>query len=130
MQPWHAEVVELHEFFEQYFAGALPGDAIGRLESALAPEFTIVSPAGVESSRAETIAAITSAHGSRDDLRMSIESPRLLVDGAASILARYVEVHHTGDGERRRVSTVAFRRDVDGPNGVRWQSVHETWLPD
>lgn len=125
---WHAEIIELHDFFERYFAGTHEPETIARLDKALATDFTIVSPSGTESTREQTIASISAAHGSTTALEMSIESVRLVSDDGATIVARYVEVHHGAD-PTRRLSTVVFDRAADGPNGVRWRTVHETWLP-
>ena len=55
MQLWHREIIELHEFFVGYYLGAIDADGIGRLEVALAPEFTIIGPGGGEASRDQTV---------------------------------------------------------------------------
>lgn len=129
MEAWHQEIVELHEFFEGYFLGAIGADDVGRLEAALTPEFTIVGPGGRESTRAQTVAAIREAHAHTSQLKVTITDARLLVALPDVVIARYVEHHEVAGTTNERVSTVVFDRASDAPNGVRWRTVHETWLP-
>ena len=130
METWHREIVELHQFFEQYFWGLIDADDVGRLEAALAPEFTIVGPGGDESTRADTIAAVRRAHAHTSQLKIEIHDARLLIDRPESLVARYVEHQETGAVTTDRLSTVVFARDAGAPNGLRWLAVHETWSPD
>jgi hypothetical protein len=129
MEAWHREIVELHEFFEGYFLGTIGADDIGRLEAALAADFTIVGPGGGESTRAQTVAAIREGHAHRSQLEVTITDARLLVDRPDVVIARYVEHHQLGDTMSERLSTVVFTREPGAPNGLRWRTVHETWLP-
>ncbi len=129
MEPWHLEIIELHKFFEAYFLGTIDADDVGRLEVALAPDFTIVGPGGGESSRDQTVAAIRGAHAHTSQLRISITDARLLVEWPDLLVARYVEHQELADAVTDRVSTVVFSRAADAPNGLGWRTVHETWLP-
>jgi hypothetical protein len=54
LPPWHAEIVELHNFFFGWLGGTLPAtDAIyARLVDTMALEFAMVSPRAVRPSRA------------------------------------------------------------------------------
>lgn len=127
MEAWHREIIELHEFFEGYFLGAIRADDVGRLEAALAPDFTIVGPGGGESSRAQTVAALRDGHAHTSQLAITITDARLLAELPDAVVARYVE-HHEGAGAGSdRLSTVVFSRAPDAPNGLRWRTVHETW---
>ena len=110
MKAWHREVVELHEFFEGYFLGSIDADDVSRLESALAPDFTIVGPSGCESSRDATIAAIRAGHGTVSGLSISIIDTRVVAESTATMIARYVEVHESAELTNRRLSTVVFAR--------------------
>ena len=129
MEPWHSEIVELHEFFERYYLGDIGADDVGRLEAALASDFTIVAPGGAESSRAQTIAAIRGGHAHTSRFTISIVDARLLAESPDLLVARYVEHQETADSVTDRLSTVVFSRAPDAPNGLRWRTVHETWLP-
>jgi hypothetical protein len=128
MDAWHKEVVELHEFFEAYFLGTTDMADLHLLEAVLAPGFTIVGPNGTESSRAETIEAIRGGHGHTSSLVITITEARLLSTTAETVVARYVENHALSEGSNHRLSTVVFTRVPDAPNGLQWQSVHETWV--
>jgi len=48
LPPWHAEIVELHDFFQGWLGDTLPAtDAVyARLVDTQAPEFVIVTPGG------------------------------------------------------------------------------------
>lgn len=129
MDAWHREIVELHEFFEGYFLGAIDADDVGRLEAALAPDFTIIGPGGDESSRDQTVAAIRGGHAHASQFMISIVDARLLLESPELLVARYVEHQETADSVTDRLSTVVFTRASDAPNGLRWRTVHETWLP-
>ena len=123
---WINEIDELHQFFEQWFLGA--DVEFERLEAALTPDFTIVSPDGSVTGRAETLDWLRGAHGTDDDLRMATTDHRLLHESDTVLVASYVETHVRGERIHRRLSTVVFARDADADNGLRWVRVHETWL--
>lgn len=127
------EVVELHDFFEAWFTGALPDDAAAfeRFAGVMAPGFAIVSPEGRLAERAQILDAVRSGHGSAPEgLRITVENAagRALGDGLQ--LVTYEE-WHARDGDRKGRLSSAVLRARDGlPNGVEWLHVHETWLPD
>lgn len=125
--PWRTEIDELHAFFEAYFLGRIAKDEIGRVERALASDFTILGPHGDESDRAATLAAIENGHGHTDSLEITVSEHRLIVSTDAHVVATYVENHKLIDRTNHRVATVVFERDPDGPNGLRWIRVQETW---
>lgn len=122
---WQHEIEELHDFFERWYDGA--EDDFARCDSVLTAGFSIVGPGGEELDRAAIVSVIREAHG-RGGLSISTEDHELLWEGAESVVARYVEVHQKGDQQTRRLSTVVFRRDEAAPNGLVWQTVHETWV--
>ena len=126
MTGWQTEIEELHVTFEAYFLGTL--DTLDRVEQALADDFTIVGPYGIESSRAETMSALRDAHGHTDSLEISITDLALLLETSECLVARYVENHQLGEQTNHRLSTVVFAKDDAAPNGLRWRRVHETWL--
>ena len=128
MDPWHREILDLHDFFEAYFLGTAPVDELDRLEAALADDFTIVGPHGVESSRVETVDSIRAGHGHSSHLRITVTEARLISDDDDTVTARYVENHELADRTNHRLSTVVFVRSADAPNGLRWRTVHETWI--
>ncbi len=124
---WRDEIIELHQAFETWFLGT--GESLDRVEEALDPRFTFVGPDGSESDRAAIIEQIAAGRGHTNDLTITTSDHVLLEATAEVALARYVEIHNWPDGRsNRRLSTVVFRVDPTGPNGLRWLRVHETWL--
>ena len=123
---WRREIEELHDVFQRYFLGTI--DSLDRVEVALAPEFSIVGPTGVESSRRETMRALLAGHGHTAELVITITDPELLAETSDTIVARYVENHLLARRSNHRVTTVVFAKDAKAPNGVRWLRAHETWI--
>lgn len=123
---WQREVIELHELFESYFLGAT--DSLARVEQALADDFTIVGPDGSVNDRDQTLAALRDGHSHTTSLAIVISEMVLLAESDEFVVASYVEGHELALRSNRRLTTVVFRRDVDGPNGLRWVRAHETWL--
>ena len=126
MSNWQAEIVELHDFFEAWFLGT--DVDFDRVESVLAPEFTIVGPDGEVEDRAATIGFLRDAYGSDDELNMITSDYRLLHEGRDTLVASYVETHLRGEKRWRRRSTVTFAREAKAVNGLVWVRVHETWI--
>jgi hypothetical protein len=124
LPPWHAEVVELHDFFQGWLGGTLPAtDAVyARLVDTQALEFTIVTPGGE---------CLRAAHGSRPGWQMWIENAELRYAQGGLTVATYEEWQRHADGTvTGRLSTVVFRDQPGTPNGLAWVHVHETWLPE
>lgn len=129
---WHTEIIELHDFFVAWFAGALPATdaAYARLVDTMAPEFVIVSPGGVLTLREPLITQLRAAHGSRPGWQIWIENAELRFQQGGLTGATYEEWQRHADGTvTGRLSTVVFRARADTPNGLVWLHVHETWLP-
>jgi len=127
MDAWEREVVELHEVFEAYFLGTMAND-LSRVEAALAPEFSMVAPSGDEVNRTEIMEYLQAAYGTLAQFKIWIEDVRVQFQSDELVLASYIEAQSSSDGETRRRSSVMFRRDAGGPNGLRWLRLHETWL--
>lgn len=126
MDPWLREVIELHDYFEAYFLGEV--DGLDRVESALAPDFTMAGPSGSTSSRAETIAMIEAGRAHTESLKMTITEPQLLLEDHATLVATYVENQQWSDASNQRLTTVVFGKDSSAPNGLLWRRIHETWI--
>ena len=121
-----AEIVALHDFFTGWFRGEVPNDdpSFAKFPDALAPGFVIVSPTGTLSDRDTVLAGVRGAHGSwgpDDSIRISNVAVRIRTD--ETIVATYEEWQRREGTERGRLSTVVF------DSRLRWQHVHETWLP-
>ena len=133
-----AEVLGLHAFLKAWLGGTI-ADApamFARLESALADDFTQVTPGGARLSRADVIAALRGAHGTRAGagaFRITIREPELLHLRPPLVVLGYVE-EQGGAGAivTRRRSTALFEAlgesTPDAHAGLRWLALHETWI--
>jgi hypothetical protein len=77
--PWQQEIIELHEFFAQWFGGSLPDTdaAFARFADTMATEFVIIAPTGTLLGRAELLPRLRAAHGSSPGCQIWIERPAL-----------------------------------------------------
>ena len=127
------EVVELHVFLEQWFTGRLPDtdEAFARFESALAPRFTLVDPAGELLDRATVVGAVRGGHGrsAGEEFTIRIEKATVRHRSTAACLVTYEEWHDTATTSRGRLSSVLFVHRSGAPNDLEWLHLHETWLP-
>jgi hypothetical protein len=126
--PVITEIVELHAFFDAWYAGrSQPGD-FERMETSMAPEFHLVTPDGHLLARDEIIGVVRTGYGSRP-IRIWIEDAAVLWREGSVTCARYQEWQDPGTGREGRLSTALFRDDPAAPHGVVWLHVHETRLP-
>jgi hypothetical protein len=126
------EIRELHQFFEEWFAGSLveSDEAFARFSDVLTDGFTIVTPGGVELDRQAIMDAVRTGHGSDAGARIWIERVQIRHALGKTVVATYEEWQQsTGQAAKGRLSTVVFARDASTPNGLVWLHVHETWLP-
>ena len=133
------EIVELHQFFEDWFNAALaPTDeSFGRFASVIADDFVMVTPGGSLVERAPLVAGLRASHGrwrGQEPVgRIWIENVRVhrILEGGDLAIATYEEWQEiAGEEIRGRLSTVVLRVKEWAPNGLEWLHVHETWLSD
>ncbi len=127
------EVVELHQFFQDWFNAELTKDdaSFERFEGVLAADFEIVGPNGRKTARADVLPGLRAAHGQHVGKEFSIAvrevESRTVAEGV--VLVTYEE-HQMAAGKPRGWQSSALFRVRDGvPNGVEWLHVHETYLP-
>ena len=122
------EIVELHRFFEEWFAGrSEPGD-FARFSVVLAPDFTMIGPDGRLIESQPLLEAVGKAGASKKGLRIWIEKVVALTRIGDVTLAVYEECQDLNGKTNRRRSSVLFRDNRENPNGLEWIHVHETWL--
>ena len=127
-----AEILELHQFFEDWFAGRLEPSATAfeRCRRVLPPDFTLINPDGVRTDQPELLERLQSAHGSARDtyfhIRIDEVSSRPL--GADLHLVTYQEWQDTDEFVTARWSTAIMKEDAEAPNGLVWLHVQETWI--
>ena len=127
------EVVELHQFFTQWFNGELTNDdaSFARLAKALGPDFEIIGPDAHRLGQEAVLGAIRSGHGGRAEGGFAIEVKNVQSRsvGGGLVLVTYEE-HQTRAGQVRAWQSSALFRDLPGnPNDVQWIHVQETYLP-
>ncbi len=124
---WQTEIIEPHEFFEQLFLGTTT--SLDRADHALHGDFTMAGPHGTRSPRAQVMDQLEAGIGHSAELSIAVEGFELIAETDDLVVAEYIEVHRLSDDRtNRRRSTVVFRKEPDGPNGLRWLRVHETWV--
>lgn len=126
MDPWHKEIVELHEHFEAYFLGTI--DSLDRVDAALAPTFTMAGPDGSVADRDQVMAALKAGHAHTQSLTISITDAELLAESGDLVVATYIEGHALASGSNHRRTTVVFQRADSAPNGLQWTRAQETWV--
>jgi hypothetical protein len=130
------EVFELHRFVGWWLRGEVPDTdaAFSLFPDALAEEFVLVSPSGRAEVRAEVLARIRAAHGEHadpaHDYALWVRELACRPLGPDHAFCTYEEWHSLRGVERGRRSTALLRREPGAPNGVVWEHVHETWLPE
>ena len=128
------EIVELHQFFEDWFAGKLPDTdaAFARFADALHPDFHIIPPNGSVLDRAAILERLRAAHGRTANasppfvIEVRAVQRRSAVDGG--VVLTYEEWQGAGTPTEGRTSSVLMRRHDSAPNGLQWVHVHETAL--
>jgi hypothetical protein len=117
------EIADLHRVFERVL-GAGEDDA-GRFEAAFADSFGMVMPNGKRLTRAEVLAFLRAARGTRGaDFRIAIEDVAVLHAAAPLFLMHYVERQWLHGTETTRRAVALF----DATAAPRWLFVQETWV--
>ena len=126
------EVVELHQFFQEWFNGTIPNtDAqFARFADVLDVGFGMVSPDGRFTSRKPLLDGLRGSYGRSQQSpgRIWIENFVTRQAGPNWLLAAYEEWQTFDTQTTSRLSTVFFEEDNTAPNGLIWLHVHETWL--
>jgi hypothetical protein len=127
------EISRLHNFFTQWFAGAIPDDESmfdREVGDTLVDGFVNIQPAGTMLSRDILLEQIRSGHGKNPAFNISVENVRLHHHLPGDILLVTYEEYQQGAmnsaSENGRLST-ALLRPIDGR--FEWLWVHETALP-
>ncbi len=127
------EIVELHQFFQDWFNGAILNNDVtfARFKEVIDPSFAIISPAGKLTTYDDLLSGLREAyaHSEQNPGRIWIENVVVRQKEAAFVLATYEEWQSFNDVTNGRLSTVIFIPSSNSPNGLRWRHVHETWLP-
>lgn len=125
------EITELHAFFEHWFSGQFKerDDVFQRVENALHPDFEIITPKGDRLDQSEILDSIRAGFDAHSELSIDLKNIELFHVGSDVAVATFEEWQtEPPEGPTGRLSTVVFTLDDDGPNGLRWLHLQETWL--
>lgn len=124
------EVIDLHQFFEDWFRGKLPNtdEAFARCSGSLSAEFSIVSPDGIITPADKLLIGIRAMHGKVSDFKLWVENLQSRPLGGGIQLVTYEEWQTRGEETTARVSSALFRPNSTVPNSAEWLHVHETWI--
>uniref|UniRef100_A0A7S4NIX8 Sucrose-phosphatase C-terminal domain-containing protein n=1 Tax=Odontella aurita TaxID=265563 RepID=A0A7S4NIX8_9STRA len=135
-----AEIVRLHDAFVEWFTGSSDNtrDAYdSEIGSALSPSFSMVTPSGNVVPAVLLGERLRGAHGSHSERGIEIEIRNAQVASSVGLvhLVRYEEWQRSGGrppvAETARISTALLREEEgNGPHGLMWMHVHETWMPE
>ncbi|MDF1836422.1 MAG: hypothetical protein P1V35_01010 [Planctomycetota bacterium] len=124
------EVLDLHEFFEDWLSGRGPNtpECFARLSRSLDSEFEIITPDGQLISRENLIDGLSGGFGSRGpEFRLWVQNTRARMVEEGLCLVTYEEWQATDGVEKGRLSSALLRCT---PQGIcTWIHVHETALP-
>jgi len=128
------EVAGLHVFFESWLGGTGPDSdaAFARLDRALAPTFSMVTPTGSRLARSAVIGWLRGAPGAKAEpapFRIAVKDAQVLHVAQGLVAVSYVEEQRRGGLVERRLSTALLRPDPASDGHMHWLLVHETFMP-
>ena len=125
-----AEIQRLHDFFQDWFTGAVAeSDAqFQRFAAVMDPAFVIIGPNGVLTALPALTKGLRGAHGKQPAIRIWTKHHQLRQQVGDVVLCTYEEWQETADGTTARLSSALFRTVHAAPHGVVWLHVHETWI--
>lgn len=130
----NCEIIELHEFFQQWYRGELPNtdEAFERFSRVMALDFQIILPDARVLDRDAILGHVRRGHGENreaaGDFTIEIRHVRHRLTVGEIIIATYEEWQGDGEHQRGRLSSVVFAKSDAMPNGLQWRHLHETWL--
>ncbi len=131
LQRAETEIVQLHQFFQDWYRGLLKESGFARFEQAMHEDFHIIMPNSNLLRRAAIINAVRQQHGSDPETTLEIRNVRLASIFENTAVFMYEEWQGSVTQEPLgRLSTVLFVLDDSAPNGLIWLHVHETWLAE
>ncbi|MGH1482165.1 MAG: hypothetical protein ACRBM6_26130 [Geminicoccales bacterium] len=125
------EVVDLHDFFTDWFNGTADRDLLERrFLSRLDPAFTLIPPEGTVLEAADIGSAFQDAFGMNKGFRIQIRDVTIQRDMEAHVLATYTEwqtgAQQSAFANNARITTVLMEKGTP----FQWLHIQETWLPE
>lgn len=128
--PYQREIETIHEFFVDWYDGAVPESAFDRMELAMAPDLEMVSP---DAGRLDRQAVLEAVRGGYDrdepaDFEIDIRNVSLLEAAEDYGLVQYEEWQRIDGDWEGRISVALLRQHPEGPEGIVWSYVQSTML--
>ena len=125
------EIHELHAFFTNWYRGTIEDTdaSFGRVESVLAPEFTLITSDGYTMPREQLLPLLRGEHANRPEIEMRVDHIKLRLVSGGIVLITYQEHGVTANGARSTLITAVLRVNPETPNGLEWMHIHEVRLP-
>ncbi len=131
-----AEVIQLHEFFVDWFnATCVQTDEYyhANFESRFVDEFEIIMPSGQLFTTEMLFSQLREVYGSSTQFKIQIRNVQTRDVSSDLIVTTYEEWQknalNSEPADNGRISSGLLKKDDAAPNGVRWLHLHETWLP-
>lgn len=128
--PYQREIETIHEFFVDWYDGAVPESAFQRMELAMAPDLEMVSPDAGRLDRQAVLAAVRNGYDrdEPEDFEIDIRDVSLLEAAEDHVLVQYEEWQRIDGDWEGRVSVAVLRDDAEAPEGIVWSYVQSTML--
>ncbi len=124
------EIVDLHDFFTQWFNGTTQRDQLeSRFLTNLHEDVIFIPPEGHILSRSMLKEGFDKGFGSNTDFRIQIRDVTIRHKIGNLVLATYTEWQAgatQSENINARVTTVLMEMGVS----IKWLHIQETWLPD
>lgn len=128
--PYQREIETIHEFFVDWYAGAVPESAFDRVERAMAPDLEMVSPDGGRLDREAVLEAVRNGYDRDEpaDFEIDVRNVSLLEGTEDYGLVQYEEWQRIEGEWEGRISVALLRQNPEGPEGFVWSYVQSTML--
>lgn len=125
------EIVELHDFFTQWFNGTVERDQLEpRFLAHLHEDMLFIPPEGHVMTSASLKEGFGRGYSSNPDFRIQIRDVDVRYERDHMVLATYTEwqtgATQSGSVNNARITTVLMK--MTSP--ITWLHIHETWLPE
>jgi hypothetical protein len=127
------EIFRLHKFFVEWMTGILiqTDENFALFADSMGENFYIVAPSGQLTPRDTLVEGLYNTYNQRQGFRIWIENVQVRHTFGDVIVATYEEWREFKAENKTTaiMSTVVFTADKSMANGLLWQCVHETKLP-
>lgn len=119
------EIIDLHEFFQNWFNGTIPESDFTRFSKVMDAGFQIISPRGDLTNISDLVDILTNAYAKNKKIKISVAEVTVKLLSTNLFLATYKEIQNIGKETTSRISSAIFKRSMT--NKFTWLHVHETW---